>query len=650
MNKVTHRLKNILKEDRESEAIVEKIRITNEPIVWADDLAFAVMTHDNSILLDKVARITAEVDQCFESLGMEVNYSKGKSEVLACFRGPGAATQRRGWLTGETTGCEMQAGEDRKLHLSITAAYKHLGIFHGGAGALDVELNHRISQAWSMWRSIRSSVLCSRRIQKQTRIRLAFSLIMTKLFHGAGSWPLLTRRQTQKIHTCYVKILRMTAGCTFKANEISKLRRDDFFLAEFGLPSVEVKIAMERLLYAARTYRHSADLMQGILQAEFDARPDSWISALLGDIKWITAVQGDQWGTSLSQLTCAWATRSGWKPFVKTAVRRHILQEKLAFAIRTGDNLGITVEVEGGDDPHECFCGKSFGTATALAVHKRTIHHLHAPEFWMARGSRCHTCMKEFWTRSGLQQHLAYTSRKGTANRCFTLQTFKPDPIDLDSEEPSVPCKVKGLRRHEAIRLEGPLPFGMDDADGKWAIQEREKLECILREDHGILEVENCWVQDLDETLEKDYRTHRNFDSILQILDHHQLETRHEATTLLFWGMQRSWESSREKKEWLELLHTYEESETLLEWFYVGTLQAFFKSLTQASPHHLNEGKAANGQERARRDANVLRNLTSCSQETVYPIQVSGKFVTKAMVHQALAPGASTAFLRSLIG
>ena len=181
MNKVTHYLKACVAEDQESQQICTKHNLTNEPIVWA------VMGNDNSLILEKAAYITEKVDQYFERLGMEVNYSKGKSEVLVCYRGAGAAAQRREWLSGNITGCGLQGKADKENHLCITASCKHVGIYQEGAGAIDVEIDHRISQAWAMWRSIRTNILCCRRIRKSARVRLAFSLIMTKLFHGAGA-------------------------------------------------------------------------------------------------------------------------------------------------------------------------------------------------------------------------------------------------------------------------------------------------------------------------------------------------------------------------------------------------------------------------------------------------------------------------------
>ena len=353
------------------------------------------MGNDNSTILQKAARITQEVDRYFEGLGMEVNYSKGKSEVLICYRGAGAAKQRKEWLLGHTNGCELQEETNNGKHLCLTAAYKHLGIYHEGAGSLDVELNHRISQAWAMWREIRTSILCCRRIQKNTRVKLAFSLIMTKLFHGAGAWPVLSRKQNRRLHICYIKILRMTTGNTYKAGGGGELQKDEVFLAKFALPTVEVKIATERLLYAARTYLHSSDLMESILQTEFDSRHDSWTHALIGSLEWLKAVQGNEWGSDLQDFKQAWKSKAGWKPFVKSAMRRHVLQEQIACAIQKNAPTvpSATTEVEQEGD-FSCFCGRAFSTATSLSVHKRVMHQINAPEFWMARGSTCYTCQR----------------------------------------------------------------------------------------------------------------------------------------------------------------------------------------------------------------------------------------------------------------
>ena len=263
-------------------------------------------------------------------------------------------------------------------------------------------------------------------------------------------------------------------------------------------------------------------------------------------------MQGDAWGSNLQDFNNSWKSRTGWKSFVKTALKRHLLQEQLAFAIQKS-NLAppaSSADPEHGGD-YACFCGKTFPSVTSLSVHKRVVHQVNAPEFWLAQGSKCYTCQREFWTRSRLQQHLTYVSRKGKPNRCFTYQTLRPEIIDLDCEEYPLPDKIKGLRRHEALRLEGPLLFGMDERDGGWAQAEKERLENSLNQNFGIHNVDDHWRQDLEEVLEETYKVNKSFEQVLLALDAQGLEAKQEVTTLMLWGFQR----------------TYEEKRTLLDWF-----------------------------------------------------------------------------------
>ena len=228
-------------------------------------------------------------------------------------------------------------------------------------------------------------------------------------------------------------------------------------------------------------------------------------------------------------------------------------------------------------------------------------------------------------------------------------QTLRPEVIDLDGDVQPVPNKIKGLRRHEALRMEGPLPFGMDDQNGSWAKAEKERLENSLSQEFGISRVDDLWRQDLEEVLEQTYVANKSFEQVLSVLDDQGIDSRQEATTLMFWGLQRRWDTTTERMDWIELLQTYEEGKTLLEWFLAGTRLTFFRSLQNATPHHSVGGKAANDKERAQRDIQIRRNLVVSLEEADFPILLNGKYLNGSLLKRAVEPKAPASFLHALL-
>ena len=440
--------------------------------------------------------------------------------------------------------------------MHLTASYKHLGIYHSGGGKLDVELHSRIAQTWATWRVVHRPLFTSRCLSKGIKIKLAYSLLMTRLLHGADTWPVLSRKQTKKIGTCYNHILRAATGELYRKDKPEEFKNDMAFLCAHSLPSIEICIAQKRLCYAARLQNHGLQLMEDILEAEDRLRDDSWLAALRGDVKWLIAVGGNAWGDHLEQLRANWTRKAGWKRFVKKAVRIHIMQEKIAYQIHSGHKAAGNVVVDLTSE-HECQCGRTFRNSSSLAVHQWKEHGKHPMEYWAARTTVCQTCMREFWKRSRLQQHLSYIPRNGRANVCYTYQTKFCRTIDLEQdEEPSNNLPLKGINRREAIRLPRPLPLGIAKSDLAWAQKEKALKEEILEKEFQIDEIDSFFSSELENTLEKicSDQCQEDLGSLISYLESEGTEHRVVAVTMLLWGLKRSWSRTDIKEDWHHVL------------------------------------------------------------------------------------------------
>ena len=336
MSKINNIICQELDQEIETKQLCSDLQFESRPILWADDLAVGVAARENSAILPAVERLASRIEKAFTKHGLKVNYGRQKTEVMVTFKGKGASKCRTRWLAGDSDTCKVRdpKKDGEMVHeMHMTASYKHLGILHAGAGKLEIEVNYRIAQTWAAWRVVQKPLFTSRCLSRTTKVKLAYSLLMTKLLHGTDTWPVMPKRLIRRVGACYVHILRAATGELFRKDKADEFKSEEAFLCAHGLPSIEICIAQKRLCYAARLQNHGINLLYEVLHAEDRLRDDSWMAALRGDVRWLIAVAGNSWGCSLEQMQTNWVERKGWKQFVKRATKKHVMQEQIAHRV-----------------------------------------------------------------------------------------------------------------------------------------------------------------------------------------------------------------------------------------------------------------------------------------------------------------------------
>ena len=593
----------------ENAELCDKEGIVSRPILWADDVA------------------------AFTDKGMEVNYKKQKTEALFSFRGKDAGRQRILWLSGDADKCHIRDPIKGEIDLNKTARYKHLGVYHASGGTMDIELQYRIGQAWATWRELRFTLFGPRRLTKATKVKLAYSLMFTKLLHGAEAWPILSHKQINKVNRCYLNILRATTNEVYRKDKHEEFQPDQKFLDKYELPSLRIILAKKRLLYAARMAKHGEALLGNILQAEERLRKDSWMRALGGDLEWLASVNGPKWGTDVEQLSRTWKEQTGWKAFVNRAVRRHVLQEKIASRIRESGQKKENSNIDLTGD-QECHCGKVFATRAQLGAHRHKVHGEHSNTYWMAQGTSCHVCMREFWKHSRLQQHLDYAPRSGRPNRCRAFCMLYPDDAVYDLERDDKTPPVEGLGRNEAIRMQGPLQLGARPADDDWAWALRNACEKRLADEWHLPEPDVLRDSELQRQFDTIYSrdTSGDLGKFLEFLNGCDLKTDKLVVNLLFWGWCKKWKMMNEKQSWIDIIHCCPEGPACFEWFEACLHTAKCDAVANATPHRLPNEAPANEMERLERDSTIVRSIAECLDFCTFPVFLGGRFWSKKQV------------------
>jgi hypothetical protein len=173
--------------------------------------------------------------------------------------------------------------------------------------------------------------------------------------------------------------------------------------------------------------------------------------------------------SDLTSLFDFWQSGSPeWQKRVKRAHRRFQRQEQMMHKMhRMHRQIMKTLQSDAtflGDLPpeldqqaeeHRCFCGRCFTTAQGLAAHKRKQHHMGAMEKHLIDSPTCPSCLKFFWSRQRLYQHLSYIPRRTKINRCFQDLQKRGFRV-LEDIVPAPSVQPHGLHRTEALQALGP--------------------------------------------------------------------------------------------------------------------------------------------------------------------------------------------------
>ena len=448
-------------------------------LIWADDLAFPVLSEAASELEAKVQTAFLAIQKAFRSRGFTLNYSAGKTEVVPTWVGAGAPEQRRRMLTMEEPSFTFSTEEEADIKVRVQARYRHLGAIQETGGGMDSELRTRAGMAWGTLRQLQRALLCNRKYQQKTRLRLLETLVFTKLFYAAGSWPPLTRRQLNLVKKPYLLMLRSVTRTHFKGPQPGVT--DEKVLALAGFLDVQARLTVERLRYAARVYRHGEDFMLNVIEAEAMLKTYAWKHQLRADWTWLTSIQGPGWGSTLEDGIQQWRRgRRGWKSFVRAAGLKHRLQQDLFYHIRGSGGDQPLGKEEGHIEGYKCECGKVFGTKRAWAMHATVVHGRRTATYDFG-GTRCLICLRELWTTGRLRQHVTYQRKDTSVNLCGALARHYRCFEQADNGDKQVP--LPGLRRRERIRLPGPLLCGAEAEHHAYITKEQQDLRTLLELD-----------------------------------------------------------------------------------------------------------------------------------------------------------------------
>ena len=530
---------------------------------WVDDLAIPVPSISASALDSQVLFVLKTVDDTMRSYGLELNMQPGKTELVCQYRGVGSTTCRHRRFVEHAGQLPLPCGRS----LRVVAQYQHLGTAFHQSLSMRNELHGRLGKASAAYRQLSRLVFGNRRLKPTVRLQLLESLVLSILFHGAGTWPLLNSRLYAKLSHAIIGWQRRIVNEGFWS---STRLPDGEFQAKWHLMPLSTRLAKHRLLYGFQMIAHAPQDLITCVSAEDDlGHTSSWCSAFRHALLWLhlhdpASVNLDETSSGPGLFQWLHQHKDTGPNLVRRLVRRAAYQDLLAFEMKSKivdlysicSSNGVQFDdlpaepIQGNRDVYQCHvCTSCFSTLQGLQAHQWRKHQLFSEERRYVYDSTRRACNRCFWTTQRLQQHLRWSRRH--VHGCFNVLQRYFTPLSLPASCP-LPDFAVGLHRLPVSTVSGPLPDVMPTV---WERQQKDLRQSLQDQwqrcgfpdalmptvtslvSQTLLKVTNTWMQTADpEQVCVDDVLFQWMSPLSELPDLHAVDEHQVTWALLEWG------------------------------------------------------------------------------------------------------------------
>jgi len=403
-----------------------------------------------------IASIMYRVFACFQ---LELNFLPGKSECTALFAGPGKkAALRTLTKLGNVTRIECIDGSVKVLRW--VQSYKHVGT----RSDIGEELSARCAVMRSAFASMRRHIFRNPSIVIRNKLIILQVYIMTKGTFQCSVWPEMSTSLMKRFSACIMSMYREVTGNTYDKSNLKPMLSDIDMLYEHNLISPTTILRFARLSLLCRLCVKAPEFLFSMIEAIAQFK-GSWTSTVLGDLRWL-AVSSHFCGCMTFTLA-QWCERISDNP---KCFRRHLNEFVLLRIANIPDTSDKSAAACLATPTFHCcdVCSSDdtkFTTFQRLCLHMFKKHgYKNIWRRYVYMHTHCPVCLKRFWSRERLINHLRYRSKICRYNiqmrgfQCTEEQACEIDLLELENHSRLQKC---GKRRHAAkepvIRLHGPL-------------------------------------------------------------------------------------------------------------------------------------------------------------------------------------------------
>ena len=213
--------------------------------------------------------------------------------------------------------------------LPLPPSYRHVGVIQQLDGSIKDEVRQRSSEAWYLFRQGRKKLFRNRQVGLGTRLTLWRTMVLSKLFYGAGSWPSLDSGACRLIQATILNMARQVAIPPRSAEQ--RLHQCEVCAAaEIACPAV--LMFAERLRYLRLLVANGPAVLWALIKQD----PDS-LSPIQTALNWLHAREPT--ANSLGPPACSWQLWEGFirdqpaRASVKRALRLDVARQRCLAAL-----------------------------------------------------------------------------------------------------------------------------------------------------------------------------------------------------------------------------------------------------------------------------------------------------------------------------
>ena len=408
-------------------------------ISYVDDCVFCICAASNEQVEQIAISIVTAMEQSVARRGLQLNFEKGKTEIMISPAGTGVRAWRQNLAQNDQ--CLLWKINDAPKCLRVVHSYKHLGTWLQEGCKHGREVQHRASNAKASWGPLIRSFYAKKTVALKTKVQIFSSLTMSRLLYNCHVWENVDNKDLKKWHDSLRSALYPLARSKLKGLPPFQLETTDL-CGLIRLQSPMDAMNKARLLYLKRFL---ASCPIGLWSTIWETRDTqgSWIQLCHESFAWLLKFCPKPLPMKHDDSFHSWiayiALDTQWKGRVRAAAAS-CLEYRLATAeqevwMRNFDRrlaeYGIATD-EGVTDANgeswECeLCSKVFPTKRGLAMHAHKCHGYTTKVKYYAIGDTCQVCLKWYHCRARLCSHLT------TSHACReTLAAcYPPLPDDL---------------------------------------------------------------------------------------------------------------------------------------------------------------------------------------------------------------------------
>ena len=433
------------------------------PVAWQDDVALVLDADDNETLRTRITLAVEIVLHRFGEAHMTVNFAKGKTELIAVYRGLGATQHQRHDIVDEQGAFHLPDGNPSVV---TVARYQHLGSLIQGDAEMDAEVLARIAMAQDALRLLRRGAYRVQGLSQACRLVLLEALIFSRLFYNSATWVVIHRPAWKALQQFYHRAVRTAMrmpvkDATAETNQVA--------LRKAEMPDLATQLRLRRLQHLGHLAFSGPEALLRVLETEETVTTQSWGSLVTEDLAWLRRLGGDFatlapiYTSGMAWISWIQAHRSYWKGWLKRAKRMSISLTNQASDVQwfrrqmrhvlPACGVAFEAAVTTIGAAFACpECGEFYSDQAALASHRHLKHGKRSAHALYCSGTVCPVCLYECFSTERLMWHM----KQSNARRpCLQWAQANLLPEEQVHRVP-LPMHLRGHKRLRGHTVAGP--------------------------------------------------------------------------------------------------------------------------------------------------------------------------------------------------